>query len=100
MYQCPHCHKKAVTVLRKIFLSPGMPAACRSCGRSVSVTYRHWLKAAWPGAAIMVLAMFLKSNLLMYTVSTAGFVLMTWMHLRMVPLVAPDRQPVSGRLDH
>ena len=88
MYKCPHCEKKAVTVLRKIFLSPGMAAACLSCGKPVGVTYRHWLKSALPGAVVMIIAMFFKSNLLMYGLSTVGFALMIWLHLQMVPLVA------------
>jgi hypothetical protein len=91
--KCPHCEKKAVTVLRKIFLSPGMPATCLACGKPVGVTYRHWLKAAWPGATVMIIAMFLESNLLMYGLSTVGFALMIWLHLQMVPLVAEKSGP-------
>jgi hypothetical protein len=53
----------------------------------VGVTYRHWIKAALPGAIVMIIAMFLKSDLLMYGLSTVGFALMIWLHLRMVPLV-------------
>ena len=88
MYKCPHCEKKAVTVLRKIFLSPGMPATCLSCGQSVAITYRHWVKAAWPGAIVMIIAMFFKSDLLMYGLSAVGFALMIWLQLERVPLVA------------
>ena len=78
---------KAVTVLRKIFLGPGMPATCLPCGKPVGITYRHWIKAALPGAVVMIIAMFFKSNLLVYGLSSVGFVLMIWLHLRMVPLV-------------
>jgi hypothetical protein len=68
-----------------------MPATCISCGKSVGVTYRQWIKAALPGAIVMIIAMFLKSDMLMYGLSTVGFALMIWLHLRMVPLVK-DRE--------
>jgi hypothetical protein len=68
-----------------------MPATCISCGKSVGITYRHWIKAALPGAIVMIIAMFLKSDLLMYGLSTVGFALMIWLHLRMVPLVKERR---------
>ena len=87
MYKCPCCGKKAVTVLRKIFLSPGMPAACLSCGKSVGITYRNWIKAALPGAMVMIIAMFFKSDLLIYGLSALGFALMICLQLRLVPLV-------------
>ena len=74
-----------------MFLSPGMPATCLSCGKSVAITYRHWGKAALPGAIVMIIAMFFKSNLLMYGLSTVGFGLMIWLQLQMVPLVADKR---------
>ena len=76
-----------MTVIRKIFLSPGMPARCMSCGKSVAVTYRHWIKAALPGVMVMIIALFFKSNLLMYGLSIVGFALMIWLQLRTVPLV-------------
>jgi hypothetical protein len=71
-----------------MFLSPGMPVTCLSCGKSVAITYRHWGKAALPGAIVMIIAMFFESNLLMYGLSTVGFGLMIWLHLERVPLVA------------
>jgi hypothetical protein len=65
-----------------------MPATCLSCGKSVAITYRHWLKAAVPGVIVMIIAMFFESSLLMYGLSTVGFALMIWLHLQLVPLVA------------
>ena len=90
MYKCPHCEKPGITVLRKVFLSPGMPASCKSCGKKVGVTYASWIKAALPGAAVMIGAVFLKSELLMYGVSVIGFALMIWLHLLLVPLVEDE----------
>ena len=85
MYTCPHCEKIGISVLRKAFLSPGMPATCKSCGKLIGVTYRSWIKAALPGAAVMIGAVFLKSGIWMYGLSVVGFALMIWFHLLFVP---------------
>ncbi len=95
MYKCPHCEEPGITVLRKAFLSPGMPATCKSCGKMIGVTYGSWIKAALPGAAVMVGAIFLKSELLMYGLSVIGFALMIWLHLLLVPLIKDEVQQKS-----
>ncbi len=90
MYFCPHCEKPGITALRKALLSPGMPATCKSCGKMIGVTYGSWIKAALPGAAVMIGAMFLESDLLMWGLSFVGLALMIWFHLLMVPLVKEE----------
>ena len=80
-----------MSVIRKMLLSPGLPATCMSCGESVVVTYRHWIKAALPGVMVMIIALFFESNLLMYGLSAVGFALMIWLQLRLVPLVKEKR---------
>lgn len=85
MYKCPHCEEPGVTVLRKALLSPGMPATCKSCGKLIGITYGSWIKAAMPGAMVMIGAAFLKSEIWMYGLSVVGFVLMIWFHLLFVP---------------
>lgn len=35
MHICPHCNKPGVGKVRKIFLGPGKPAVCKSCGGKV-----------------------------------------------------------------
>lgn len=87
MYKCPHCENHGITTLRKALLSPGMPATCKSCGKLVGVTYRSWIKAALPGALIMIVAIFLEQEILMYGLSLVGFALMIWFQLLLVPLV-------------
>ena len=81
MYVCPHCEKPGVSVLRKMLLSPGMPAKCKSCGKLIGITYGSWIKAAMPGACVMIGALFLESKILMYGFSLVGFALMIWFHL-------------------
>ena len=94
MYKCPHCEKPGITALRKAFLSPGMPATCKSCGKPIGITYRSWIKAALPGAVVMIGAIFLKPAILMYALSLVGFALMMWFHLLFVPLI---KEKSSGK---
>jgi hypothetical protein len=87
MFNCPHCGKLAITVLKKAILGPGVPVTCQSCGKNLKITYPAWLKAALPGTAVMVAAWFIESKALMYGVSLVGLALMIGLHLIWVPLV-------------
>ena len=73
--------------MRKIFLGPGVPVTCQACGETVRITYPAWLKAALPGSAIMVAALFFDSDLLVYGLSFVGLGLMIALHLQWVPLI-------------
>lgn len=86
MYQCPYCGKPAITFLRKVFLGPGAPVPCQACGKPVKVTFPAWLKAALPGAVVMVAALFFESDLMVYGLSLIGLALMIALHLMWVPL--------------
>lgn len=87
MYQCPHCGQPAMTALRKTFLGPGAPVPCRSCKKEIKIGFQDWLKAAWPGGALMAAALFVDSDLAVYGLSLAGLALMIGLHLTRVPLV-------------
>lgn len=87
MYQCPHCGKPAITTLRKAFLGPGALVPCQSCHKSIKISFTDWLKAALPGAAVMIAALFFESDAMVYGLSLAGLGLMIGLHLLWVPLV-------------
>lgn len=87
MYQCPHCGKPAISIFRKTFLGPGAPVPCQSCQKEVKINFQDWLKAALPGAALMIAALFFDSNLMVYGLSMMGLGLMIGLHLLRVPLV-------------
>ncbi|OGI38207.1 MAG: hypothetical protein A2140_03300 [Candidatus Muproteobacteria bacterium RBG_16_62_13] len=73
--------------MRKIFLGPGAPVPCQACGKTVKVSFPDWLKAALPGAAVMVAALFFDSDLMVYGLSLIGLALLIGLHLLWVPLV-------------
>lgn len=86
MYICPHCHQPGISTVKKALLGPGSEIKCAACGQPVAVRFKPWLKAAIPGALVMVAAIFIKSEPLMYGVSAVGLVMMIGMHLALVPL--------------
>lgn len=87
MLNCPHCGEKGVSPLRKILLSPGLPAKCKSCGEFIAVTYPPVLKAIVPGGLLMIAAEFVDHEILAWTLSLGGIALWLAMHLMFVPLV-------------
>lgn len=93
MLTCPHCGKKGISLLRKIFLSPGMPARCKSCGELIAVHYPPILKAIVPGAALMIAAEFVDNETLHWALSMGGLVLWLFLHCMFVPLV---KEPSHG----
>ena len=90
MLDCPHCGKKGISSLRKIFLSPGMPAKCKSCGELIAVHYPPVLKAIAPGAILMIAAEFVGHEVLGWVLSIGGMVLWLSLHIIFVPLVKEE----------
>lgn len=40
MYACPHCKNPGISMLRRAFLGPAMPATCSVCGAKVGVAFK------------------------------------------------------------
>ncbi len=90
MLICPHCGEKGISPLRKLFLSPGMPAKCKSCGELIAVHYPPVLKAIAPGAVLMIAAEFVDEEVLHWTLSMGGLALWLFLHYMFVPLVKEE----------
>jgi hypothetical protein len=86
MVRCPHCERQGISPLRKAILSPGMPAVCKACGKSSSITYPSWLTAMVPGSVLMVAALLVNSRQLEWTLNGIGFLLMLVIPLLFTPL--------------
>ena len=56
MHKCPHCGQDCMSSLQKLFVSPANSVSCRSCGKGVSILWRHALALLLP-AAIGLLTM-------------------------------------------
>ena len=86
MLNCPHCNQPGISPLRKALLSPGMLAICRTCGKSSIIGYPSWLTAMLPGSLLMVAALLVHSEQLVWTLNTVGFLLMIVVPLLFTPL--------------
>ena len=76
MFNCPHCEKPGIPPIRKAVLSPGIHATCKACGGSSSTRYSSWLIAMLPGTVLMLAAMFVDSDLVEWSLSIFGLMLM------------------------
>lgn len=76
MFNCPHCKKPGISPLRKAILSPGLQATCKACGGSSSTRYSSWLTAMLPGTGLMVAALFVNSELVEWSLSILGLLMM------------------------
>ena len=90
MFNCPHCEKPGISLLRKAILSPGLLATCNYCGGSSSTRYPSWLTAMLPGTILMVAAMLVDSDLVEWSLSIFGLMLMIIIPFWFAPLHKED----------
>ena len=90
MFNCPHCEKPGISPLRKAILSPGLIATCNSCGGTSSTRYPSWLTAMLPGSIFMIAAMFVSSDLVEWSLSILGLMLIILIPLWFAPLHKED----------
>jgi len=90
MFNCPHCEKPGISPLRKVILSPGLLATCNSCGGTSSTRYPSWLTAMLPGSILMIAAMFVASDLVEWSLSILGLMLMIIIPFWFAPLHKED----------
>jgi hypothetical protein len=86
MFNCPHCEKPGISPLRKVILSPGLLATCKSCGKPSGVQYSTWLAAMIPGSALMLAALLVSAESLEWTLNIVGFALMVVVPFLVTPL--------------
>lgn len=83
---CPHCEKPGISVLRKLFLGPALPATCKACGKKVGVPYTASLMANTPFLAAFVASFFVESFVFKAALWVAGIIVVTIIEIRWVPL--------------
>lgn len=86
MFRCPHCEKPGISPLRKVILSPGLPASCDSCKGLSGIRYPSWLVAMLPGTVLMIAAFFVASESLEWYLNIFGFMLMVVLPFLFTPL--------------
>jgi hypothetical protein len=84
---CPHCGKRAITPLRKMFMGPASPARCRMCGEKVGLPYSAWRLWKTVLALTLVSFLFVRSLASLIVVLVAGFSVGSYLQIRLLPLV-------------
>ena len=90
MISCPHCEKPGISPVRKAILSPGLLATCKSCNGASSLRYPSWLMGMLPGSILMVVAMFVESDSVEWSLNIIGVILMIIIPLLFTPLHKED----------
>jgi len=86
MMRCPHCEQPGISPLRKAIMSPGLSAICRVCKKPSGIDYPSWLAAMIPGSVLMIAALFVESERLVWVLNSVGFFLMIVIPLLYTPL--------------
>ncbi len=90
-HPCPYCGRDCMSSQQKLFLNPTASIPCRSCGGSVSVTWRHYF---WTVLALLAALITLRSlqfeglPLVLLGMLAAGVILL--LHIWLVPLSRYD----------
>jgi prepilin signal peptidase PulO-like enzyme (type II secretory pathway) len=84
--ECPNCHQKTISLWRKMFLGPARSATCPSCGSRISVPFAAML-AVIPFLIAIIAAGMVGSGTLAAVVLVAGFLTMSWIHYKFIPLI-------------
>lgn len=82
---CPHCQKLGISFLRKMCLGPAVPATCKECGKKVGVPISS-MYAAIPFFIAIIGLNFVDSLAFKVILMIVGFIVMSILHMRYVPL--------------
>jgi predicted RNA-binding Zn-ribbon protein involved in translation (DUF1610 family) len=84
-FDCPHCGKPGISVVRKLCLGPALPANCTSCGKKVGVPNKSMLVLVPLGVAIPVCGLIRPFSLGTSIAAVIGVALCV-AYVRLVPL--------------
>ncbi len=85
MYKCPHCGQPGISKMRKMCLGPARSTTCKACGERVGVPYTSMI-ASIPFFIAVIASLFIGSWAVKIILWFAGFLLMSVIHIKWVPL--------------
>lgn len=86
MYNCPHCDKPGISILRRYSLGPSVPATCRQCGKKVGVSYKKSFWALAPFGLSLLVAQIVRPVWLAVAIAAVGAIIMFALWIPLVPL--------------
>lgn len=88
MYKCPHCGKPGISVWRKLWLGPAIPATCKQCGNKVGVPYSSAMFVMIPFIiATALTVIYIDSITLKIAICVVLTLILCVIYLKYVPLV-------------
>ncbi len=87
MFLCPHCNKPGITLIRKLFLGPALPATCKSCHKKVGVPYLSTFLACTPIIIAIFVYDYFDTFLLKGIILLSAYIIMTIITIKWVPLI-------------
>jgi hypothetical protein len=87
MYACPHCGKPGISVFRRAYLGPAIPATCVTCGRKIGVPWSKSTIALLPLLVAVILAPFASNPVQSVAIWVAGIIAMSVGYFTFVPLI-------------
>ena len=73
MYACPHCGKPGISLFRRAFLGPAIPATCVTCGRKSGVPLGKSMMALLPFIMAIIIAAFIRTAALSASIWSWGY---------------------------
>lgn len=90
MYPCPYCGGPAVTTARKLVLVPGLPGACRCCGKRIGVSGLALLAGIPLVAGLLLAFRIVHGDLARVLAVAVGVAVTGYIQWRHIPLVGVD----------
>jgi uncharacterized protein (DUF983 family) len=87
MYACPHCGKPGISLFRRAFLGPAIPATCVTCGRKIGVPLGKSMMALLPFILAIIIAPFTRNAAISASIWIAGIIVMFVLSFMFVPLI-------------
>lgn len=86
MQRCPNCHEKAISNISKVSLGPASEVKCTQCQTELTVPWYSLISIFLFLIGGIILFIFVERKMF-YIVFTIGALILSYIHLRYVPLI-------------
>ena len=87
MHKCPHCGEACMSSLRKLFIGPAGSISCMTCGKGVTIRWRHTLGILVPGVLVLLTLHLLElEQFHILLIGSALVAVAAFVQLRLLPL--------------
>jgi hypothetical protein len=84
---CPHCGQQGISIGRKLFLGPAIPATCAACGNKIGVPYGRSFAAVSPFFVWVIGRSYINMDWVAFISFVVAFAISCVLHIKWVPLI-------------